>query len=149
MRKLLPQSRAYPPADSFPTTTSSMSAFTSRLSLSPCPAGTRVGLQAHFPLGAPPRSHSFHTAIVTLAVPKNRRSSAHKRERTAYYNMKPRHDFHSCSNCKRPVLFAHVCGCGWYKGKPYSMKAIAKENKRLEWVSQQEGKPETAEATSS
>lgn len=36
----------------------------------------------------------------------------------------------TCSHCKRPVLFKQVCRCGWFEGKPFTLKAQEKHNRK-------------------
>lgn len=75
--------------------------------------------------------HNFHSSSVLSAVPKNRKTSGQKRKTNQHLLMKPITNIAKCSNCGLYIKLNHAChSCGWYKGQPLTLKAVAKENKK-------------------
>jgi ribosomal protein L32 len=78
-------------------------------------------------------THSFHTSSVLAAVPKNRKTSGQKRKTNQHLLLKPVNHIAKCSNCGYHIHLHHACHeCGWYKGEPLTLKAVAKASKQKE-----------------
>jgi len=76
-------------------------------------------------------TRAFHTSLLVLAVPKNRTSPARKAWKNYQDSLKPVSHIVDCNHCNRTILFGHVCTCGWYKGKPFTLRAVRQYEKKL------------------
>jgi len=77
---------------------------------------------------------SYHTSIVSFAVPKSQISHARKRRKLAFRFMTPVVHIQTCSNCGAIKFWRNVCKCGWLNGKPISNLAIKKDKMKKQRI---------------
>lgn len=83
------------------------------------------------------QSRAFHVSLIAAAVPKKKQSYSRVRVRTHSQNRQIRmSDWshrHACTHCGKDILRHNVCHhCGWYKGVPIFLRAVKRNESRLE-----------------
>jgi len=83
------------------------------------------------------QTRAFHVSLIAAAVPKKKQSYSRVRTRTHSQNWQIRMGNWShrqaCTHCGKDILRHNVCHhCGWFKGVPIFLRAVKRNEARLE-----------------